>query len=185
VIDMKLWHYLRRDPVSDGREDTAATAPDSRLALRRLAAAALVVALTGAGYLGWTAYQRHQADVAAAQALDAARNYAFKLANLDADTIDQHLADVEGGSTGEFQGRHVKSREHLRRLVVDNRVTTRGNVVEAAVKSTSPNKVVVLVLVDQAVTNAASPDPHIDHSRIRMTMEKVDGRWLASKVELT
>jgi Mce-associated membrane protein len=44
--------------------------------------------------------------------------------------------------------------------------------------------VVVLLLVDQAVTNVAFPDPQIDRSRIRMTMEKVDGRWLASKVEL-
>ncbi|KAA8965855.1 MAG: hypothetical protein F6Q13_08170 [Mycobacterium sp.] len=150
-----------------------------------MAAAALVVALTGAGYLGWTEYQRHQADVAAAQAFDAAQKYAFRLANFDADTIDQHFADVESGSTGEFQGRHVKSRDRLRRLLVDNQITTRGTVVEAAVKSASPNKVVVLMLVDQAVTSAASPDPQIDHSRIRMTMEKVDGRWLASEVELT
>lgn len=186
---MKLWHNLWHHSASDGCDEDAASAvassgADSRAIRRRLAAAALVVSLTGAGYLGWTVFQRHQDDLAAAQALDAAQKYAVKLANFDADTIDQHFADVENGSMGEFQGRHAKSRERLRRLLVDNQVTTRGNVVEAAVKSTSPNKVVVLVLVDQAVTTGMSPDPQIDRSRIRMTMEKVDGQWLASKVEL-
>lgn len=154
--------------------------------LRWLAAAVLVVSLAGAtGYLGWTELQRYQDDVAAAQALDAAQKYAFKLANLDTNTLDQHFADVHDGSTGELHGQHVKHREHLRQLFVDNQVMAHGQVVEAAVKSATPNKVVVLVLVDQAVTNLAYPDPQIDRSRIRMTMEKVDGRWLASKAELT
>lgn len=42
----------------------------------------------------------------------------------------------------------------------------------------------VLLFVDQSVSNTISPQPRIDKSRIRMTMEKVSGRWLASKVEL-
>lgn len=162
---------------------TAAGAPHSLL--RWLTAAALVVSLAGAtGYLGWLRFQHHQDEVAAAQALDAAQKYAFALANLDSATIDKHFADIHDGSMGEFRGMHVKSREHLRRLLVDNQATAHGTVVESAVKSASPNKVVVLLLVDQAVTNRAFPDPQIDRSRIRMTMEKVDGRWLASKVEL-
>jgi Mce-associated membrane protein len=39
-------------------------------------------------------------------------------------------------------------------------------------------------MVDQTVTNAARPDSRVDRNRMKMTMEKVDGRWLASKVEL-
>ena len=38
--------------------------------------------------------------------------------------------------------------------------------------------------VDQSVSNTTVPDPRIDRSRIKMTMEKVDGQWRASKVEL-
>jgi Mce-associated membrane protein len=188
VIDMKARHdstsgRCDEDHANDPAAPPADGAPHSLL--RWLTAAALVVSLTGAtGDLGWLRFQRYQADIAAAQAFDAAQKYAFKLANFDANAIDQHFADIHDGSTGEFQGRHAKHSERLRRLLVDNQVTARGSVVEAAVKSTGPAKVVVLLLVDQAVTNVAFPDPQIDRSRIRMTMEKVDGRWLASKVEL-
>ena len=182
----------RHAPTSDGcdeehAEDSAAAAASGsgQALLRWLAAAVLVISLAGGtGYLGWMRFQRYQQDVAAAQALDAAQQYAFKLADLDADAADAHLDDIHNGSTGEFHARHVKSRERFRQLLIDNQVVARGTVVEAAVKSASLNKVVVLVLVDQAVTNVAFPDPQIDRSRIRMTMEKVDGQWLASKVEL-
>ena len=44
--------------------------------------------------------------------------------------------------------------------------------------------IVVLLFVDQSVANASLPDPRIDRSRIKMTMEFVDGRWRTSKVEL-
>ena len=57
-------------------------------------------------------------------------------------------------------------------------------VVDSAVQSASKDKVVVLLFVDQSVSNTTVPDPRIDRSRIKMTMEKVDGQWRASKVEL-
>jgi Mce-associated membrane protein len=43
---------------------------------------------------------------------------------------------------------------------------------------------VVLLMVNQAVTNTNRPDPRVDRTRMKMTMTRVDGRWLASKVEL-
>ncbi|EUA85450.1 hypothetical protein I551_7996 [Mycobacterium ulcerans str. Harvey] len=43
----------------------------------------------------------------------------------------------------------------------------------------------MLLMIDQTVTNAARPDPLVDRSRMKITMEKTDGRWLASKVELS
>ena len=42
----------------------------------------------------------------------------------------------------------------------------------------------MVLFVDQWITNVASPQPRLDRSRVAMTMELVDGRWLASKVEL-
>jgi hypothetical protein len=34
------------------------------------------------------------------------------------------------------------------------------------------------------IANTKLPDPRIDRSRMKMTLEKVDGSWRASKVEL-
>jgi Mce-associated membrane protein len=48
----------------------------------------------------------------------------------------------------------------------------------------STDKAVVLLFVDQSVSNMKLPDPRIDRSRMKMTLEKVDGTWRAAKVEL-
>jgi Mce-associated membrane protein len=153
--------------------------------IRGLTAAALVAVLACAGYEGWLLFQQHQNDVAAAQARVAAENYAVMLTSVDSDTLDKHVADVLDGSTGEFNDSYAKTvnGQHSRH-VVNNKVKTHGKVVESAVKSASTNKAQVLLMVDQSVSSLATPEPQIDRSRIKMTMQKIDGRWLASKVEL-
>lgn len=152
--------------------------------IRWLAAVVLVVALTAAGYGGWLLYQRHENEVAARQALAAAEKYVVTLTTIDSDAIDKNIADILDGSTGEFNDTYAKSSGQHRQLIVDNKVTARGQVVESAVKSVTTNKVQVLLMVDQSVSNLDNPEPRIDRSRIKMTMQKVDGRWLVSKVEL-
>ncbi|MGH3531175.1 MAG: Mce protein [Mycobacterium sp.] len=153
--------------------------------LRWITAAALVAVLVGAaGYVGGQRLHQHQKEVAGAQALEAARKYVVTLTNIDSNAIDQTIADILDGSTGEFRDLYNKSSGQLRQLLVDNRAAARGHVVEAVVKSAGTKKVEVVLFVDQSVTNLAYPEPRIDRSRVRMTMEKVDGRWLVSRVEL-
>jgi Mce-associated membrane protein len=171
-----------RDLALDGARDE----DHSAARMRWLAAAALVLVLVGGlGYVGEQRFQEHQRDVAAAQALAAAEKYVVMLTSVDSNTLDKHVADVLNGSTGEFNANYTKTLggQH-RQHVVKNEVTTHGAVVEAAVKSATTNNVQVLLMVDQSVSSLATPEPQIDHTRIKMTMQKVDGRWLASKVEL-
>jgi Mce-associated membrane protein len=153
-------------------------------ALRWAAVAAVAVVVAVAGWEGWLLYQQHQTDVAAEQALDAATKYAVVLTSIDTNALDQNFTEVLDGSTGEFKDMYAKSSTQLRQLLVDNKAAAHGVVIDAAVKSATKDKVEVLLFVDQSVSNLAVPDPRIDRSRIKMTMEKVDGRWLASKVEL-
>jgi Mce-associated membrane protein len=42
----------------------------------------------------------------------------------------------------------------------------------------------VLLFVDQSITNAVRSEPRLDRNRIQMTMERIDERWLASRVDL-
>jgi len=79
---------------------------------------------------------------------------------------------------------YAASSEQLRQLLIENKAAAHGTVVESAVKSATKNKVEVLLFVDQSVSNKASPQAKIDRSRIVMTMEKVNGRWLAAKVDM-
>ncbi|ORB06979.1 Mce protein [Mycobacterium mantenii] len=178
------------EEACDGDQDT----PDEqhcrgrnlrcRNAVRGVAAGVLAVVLAGAGYEGWLLFQHHQKQVAAEQALDAAKKYILTLTSVDNNAIDKNFADVLDGSTGEFKDMYTKSSAQLRQTLIDNKAAAHGNVIDAAVQSANQDKVDVVLFVDQSVSNGAAPTPQLDRSRVKMTMEKVDGRWLASKVEL-
>lgn len=151
--------------------------------LRAVAAAVLIAVLTVAGVEGWFLFQQHQRDVAGAQALDAATAFTVKLANINPEAVDQNLADVLDGSTGKFKDLYTQSSEQLRQALIENEAAAHGTVIDAAVKSATKKKVEVMLFVDQTVRNSKLPQMQLDRSRIVLTMEKVDGRWLASDVE--
>lgn len=153
--------------------------------VRRVLLGALIVALLGgSGFLGWQAWQQHRVEVASRDGQAAAVRYAQILTSIDSNNVDQNFTDVLNGATGEFKDMYSQSSAQLRQLLLDNKATAHGVVIDSAVKSATPDKVVVLMFVDQTVANKAAPDPRIDRSRVKMTMEKVDGAWRASKVEL-
>lgn len=167
----------RRDPERGGRR--------WKHYLRRSALPVLLVAsLAVSGFLGWRQWQEHQIKLAGAQAQQAAIAYAQVLTSIDSNKVDDNFRQVLDGATGEFKDMYTQSSVKLRQLLIDNKATAHGVVVDSAIQSESTNKVVVLVFIDQTVTNTAAPDPRIDRSRIKMTMDKVDGRWRASKVQL-
>ncbi|MFW0785565.1 hypothetical protein AAFP35_13700 [Gordonia sp. CPCC 206044] len=180
-----------------GTDDTAAghAQPPGRFRklaasgrFRRFGAAAVAViavaALACAVWFGWQLKSERATDDAASAAQDVARDYAVTLTSVSADSIDQDYAAVLDGATGEFKSMYSKSSAQLRQLLVDNKANAEGKVIASGVESASPNKVVVMLFVDQSVRNASTPEPRIDRSRVEMTMELVDGRWLASKVDL-
>ncbi len=168
----------------DAGEPEPGKAGVRRISRRWVAVAVLVLGLAVVGYESWLLFAHHQREVAAAQALDAAEKYTLVLTGVDPGTIDQNFADVLDGATGEFKDMYSASSEQLRQLLIENKATAHGTVIESAVKSASKNKVEVVLFVDQSVSNKAAPQPKIDRSRIVMTMEKVGGRWLAAKVDM-
>lgn len=172
---------------ADAAEDDAPDKPAprrGRSVLRWVAAAVLVAVLAWAGYEGWVLYQHHQEEVAADQALEAAKSFTLALTTVDPNAIDQNFTDVLDGATGEFKDMYTQASEQLRQALIENKAAAHGTVIDAAVKSATKNKVEVVLFVDQSVSNAAVEGPQLDRSRIVITMEKVDGRWLASKLEM-
>lgn len=161
----------------------AAKPADRRWVVPAVAAVgAALLAATSA--LGWQVWQQHQIKQASQEAQRAAVSYAQVLTSIDSNKVDENFKDVLDGATGEFKDMYSQSSVELRQLLIENKATAHGVVVDSAVQEASKNKAVVLLFVDQAVTNTKLPDPRIDRSRMKMTLEKVDGRWRASKVEL-
>lgn len=171
--------------VKDEAGDVQKAAP--RWRGRALIAALVLVflALAGtSGFLGWKQWEAAQVARASSQAESAAVRYAEILTSIDSNNVDENFRQVLDGATGEFKDMYSQSSVELRQLLIDNKATAKGMVTESAVQSASKDKVVVLLFVDQSVSNMKLPDPRIDRSRIKMTMQKVDGAWRASKVEI-
>jgi Mce-associated membrane protein len=173
---------------ADSEEEPVAAARPERRWRRRLAKGGAAVILTAAvavsGVLGWMLWQQRAVTRAGQQAQQAAVEYAQILTSIDSNKVDENFNQVLDGATGEFKDMYTQSSMQLRQLLIDNKAAAHGVVLDSAIQSASKNKVVVLLFVDQSVANASLPDPRIDRSRIKMTMEFVDGRWRTSKVEL-
>jgi Mce-associated membrane protein len=162
--------------------------PRRRVTRRTMAAAVVLLLLVGAlgtsGFLGWRLWEQNQIAAASQAGLQAAQDYAVVLTSLDAKDIDGNYHRALDGATGEFKDAYSQGSAQLRQILIDNKASGRGIVVSSAVKSATKTKVEVLLFVDQSITNAAISSPRIDRNRIDMTMELIDGRWLASKVEI-
>ena len=178
---------LKSDAVeSDAASAVEVAEPKRKLPSARIiaAVAAFVGLLTGAGVLGWQVWQARQIDHAGQEAQRTAVSYAQVLTSIDSNNVDENFQQVLDGATGEFKDMYSKSSVELRQLLIENKATAHGVVIDSAVQSVSKDRAVILLFVDQAVANTKLPDPRIDRSRMKMTLEKVDGRWRASKVEL-
>ncbi|MFC8043803.1 hypothetical protein [Nocardia sp. NPDC057353] len=143
-----------------------------------------IAAITAAIVLGVQLRNERDIDAAADAALEAAKTYGVTLTSVDSNNLDAGFTAVLDGSTGEFRDMYTRSSGQLRELLLENKATGKGTVLDAAVKSATETEVEVLLFIDQTVTNAASADPRVDRSRVEMTMQLVDGRWLASRVYL-
>jgi Mce-associated membrane protein len=158
--------------------------PSGRALVAGSGAVLLAAAVAVAGVLGWDMRNQRIVDDAGEQALAAAQQYAVVLTTVDAAKLDSNFSTVLDGATGEFKDMYSQSSAGLKQVLIDNKAKATGTVLAAGIKSASPDKVEVMLFVDQAVTNALNPEPRLDRNRIIMTMEKVNGRWLASDVEL-
>ena len=179
---------LDADADTDAGADTDEGEDRPRPWLRRVlvgvVAVIFVAALAVSGVLGWLLWQEREVTRAGERAQQAAVAYAQILTSIDSSKVDENFNQVLDGSTGEFKDMYSQSSVQLRQLLIDNKASAHGVVVESAIQSASKDKVVVLLFVDQSVSNTSVPDPRIDRSRIKMTMEFVDGRWRASQVAL-
>jgi Mce-associated membrane protein len=169
--------------------DENASVPSRRRRwLRRILAAAtgvvFVAALGLSGFLAWQLKQQHDTAAAGRAALATAQSYAIALTSIDTNSIDQNFTQVLNGATGEFKDMYSQSASQLRQVLIDNKATSKGIVVDSAIKSATKTKVEVLLFVDQSISNVVNPQLRIDRSRVTITMELIDNRWLASKVDL-
>ncbi|MUM19182.1 hypothetical protein FZI91_07730 [Mycobacterium sp. CBMA271] len=148
------------------------------------AAVAVIAVAAGTAVIGRLYEEQRIEQSSSSEALVAAQEFANVMINVDSTKLDDTSSKTLDKSTGDFKKNYAESSAALRQVMVENKAKATGAVVDSAVKSATPDKVEVLLFIDQAVTNVAVQEPRMDRSRVQITMEKVDGRWLASNVEL-
>jgi Mce-associated membrane protein len=167
---------------ADNADDPAATSSTfsrGRLLAVILPALALILAL-GVGYLTWLDGKERESRAAAEESVRAASESTIAILSYKPETVDQDLKAAADRLTAGF-------RQQYTQLVTDvvapgakqQHITAVATVPAAASVSATGKQAVVLVFVDQTTTVGNDP-PTQSTSSVRVTLDKVDGRWLIS-----
>lgn len=165
-------------------QDSNAGAGSRRRRLGRwLVAVALVLLTVVAGFLLFKVRAVQLDDQAREQALTAARQTAINVTSISTKEFATDVARVLDGSTGSFRQDFSARTGQLEQLLKDNDVSAQGRVLEAGVARSDRRTATALLVVDSTVKNKQVPDGRVNTYRMKIDMEKVGDRWLASSLE--
>lgn len=123
-------------------------------------------------------------DAAAQQVIRAASDGTVAALSYSSDNLDRDFADAKSHLTGDFLNYYSKfTQAVVAPAVRDKHLTQKAVVIRAAVSQLQPTSAVVLEFVNQTTTSTEKKDPLITPSVVLVTLAKVDGSWLISKLD--
>jgi Mce-associated membrane protein len=145
-----------------------------------------LAAATAAGVLAWQRRDRLAEAKARTDAVSAARVAAGDILGYDYRSVEQSIRRARSETTGAFRTQYDSTASVLLPQSKQLKAIVQATVGSAAVMSSSRDRVVVLLFVDQATVKqqpgAKTPETRIDQSRVRMTMSRTRGHWLVSEL---
>ena len=147
---------------------------------RRLAVAVIATGLiVASAWLAWDGTARRGAEQAGNDAVQAARESIVAILSYRPDTAEK---DLDTAARERLTGRFLDDYSQLITTVVvpnaiQKDIAASARVPAAAVVSAAADRAVLLVYVDQT-TAVGEESPTQTNSSVRVTMERVDGRWL-------
>lgn len=152
------------------------------LAYGVLPAFALLLA-TAAGYGKWVVSSSLDSEVARVESVRAATDGTVAILSYKPDTVDKDLEAARDRTMGDFRDSYTSL---VRDVVIpgskEKHITAMANVPAAASVSATGNRAVVLVFINQTITIGNDP-PTSTASSVRITLEKIDGKWLISQFD--
>lgn len=177
----------------DGPQERSEPGPGGRRRLlTSVLAVLLVVGLVALAALGWRYRDGRLTETARTEALTAARKAAPTVLSYDYRHLDKDFSRARAHLTGDFRDEYGKTTKTVvaptakkYRGVVKARVAAPGSggAPAASVVSASPDKVVVLLFVNQVTESTQVTGSRLDQNRVRMTMDRTGGRWKVSAVD--
>ena len=166
-------------------DDTdAAQAPPSGVRLAVVFGVVSVLALTGAGsWLGWRAYQSHQAQVQRDVFLQTGRQAALNLTTIDYDQAEADVQRILDSATGTFYDDFQRRSPAFVNVVQQARSKSAGTITSAGLESHQGAQAQVLVAVTVKSSNAAAADQPPRAWRMRISVQRVGEGVKVSNVE--
>lgn len=173
---------VQTEPVSkDADLDTTGPGPGRRRLLVYGVLPCLVMLLAmAAGLLKWWDCSLRQSQTARIESVQAAKDSTVAMLSYQPDTVEKDLTAAADRMTGDFRGSYAQlTREIVIPGAKEKRISAIANVPAAASVSATPNHAVVVVFVNQTAI-VGNDTPTDTASSVRVTLDKVDGRWLIS-----
>lgn len=134
----------------------------------------------GAGVMKWLTASHTSASIARAESLQAAREATVAMLTYNAATVEQDLNAARAKLTAPFVDEYTKL---ITTQVIpgakEKQTSAAAQVAAIASVSANPSHAVALVFVDQTIATAREAAT-TTASSIRVTLDKVDGKWLVS-----
>jgi len=130
-------------------------------------------------------HNRDAVDKARASSLAAAKTYAINLTSYDYQHLDQDFAKVEKYATPTFAKDFAQSSGALSKVLTQYKAGATAKIVAAGVTSASTGRAVVVVVLDQTLTNSTQKaGSTTDQSRVLLTLVHQHGHWLLDHADL-
>jgi Mce-associated membrane protein len=165
--------------------EPASAAPAERTRTWLLAALLVLtlIALTTFAVVAYRVRTDARVETARDQAVAAAQSNAVTILSYDYRHLSKDFAAARKVLTGSFANDYTATTSKMVRPGAQQyHVVVRAEVAAVSVVSASVNQVVVLLFVNQTTTSTRLDGPRVDLNRVRLTLVKVDGHWLVSKV---
>ena len=123
-------------------------------------------------------------DALRQSALDTAKKFALDFSTYDYRNIDADFARISAELTPSFRSQYQTTSASLKSIVVQYRGVATATVQGIGVTSISNSQAVVVVFLDQQVTNSSTKTPRIDRNRLQITLQRNGDGWLMSDLQL-
>jgi Mce-associated membrane protein len=123
-------------------------------------------------------------DSATRQAVQAASDGAVAVVSYSYDNLDHDIARAKSLSTGEFLSYYSKfSQDFIAPAARKGHLKATAKVLRAGAIELHPDSAVVLVFMNQNTASKEKPEPLTTASSVVVTLTKVNGSWLISKLD--
>jgi Mce-associated membrane protein len=176
------------DSDAEGGDDSEATGHRRRPRLLRMVVYGILPGLAlllaaAAGYLKWVDSTVRDAEMARTQSVQAAVDSTVAMLSYRPENVTQNLATALDRMTGGFRDSYASlTHDVVIPGAQQRQVSAVATVPAAASVSATQTHAVVLLYVNQTTT-MGSDSPTDSASRVKVTLEKVNDRWLISQFD--